>query len=186
MKIEFNKIHTVSNYISFIRLFLAIPIFYFVSNIDKINGARTYLISLYLFAYLTDILDGYFARKLNEISELGKIIDPFADKFLVIMIVIFYYNYDLIPQLYFWVIILRDLFIFTGGIFVSKKIGSVLPSNYLGKFTVLLIGIFLIIVTLGYKSSDLLYQIFYFITILLSILSVIVYAVRGYKEINKA
>lgn len=186
MKIEFNKIHTVSNYISFTRLFLAIPIFYFVSNIDKINGARTYLISLYLFAYLTDILDGYFARKLNEISELGKIIDPFADKFLVIMIVIFYYNYDLIPQLYLWVIILRDLFIFTGGIFVSKKIGSVLPSNYLGKFTVLLIGIFLIIVTLGYKSSDLLYQIFYFITIILSMLSVIVYAVRGYKEINKA
>ncbi|MFZ1292217.1 MAG: CDP-alcohol phosphatidyltransferase family protein [Melioribacteraceae bacterium] len=185
MKIQLNKINTISNYISFLRLLLAIPIFYFISNINEITGARFILVSLYLFAYLTDILDGYFARKLNEISELGKIIDPLADKILVIMIVIFLYYFNLISEFYFWVIVLRDLVIFTGGIFVSKKIGYVLPSNYLGKATVFSIGIYIIIITLGYNSSHISHQIFYYLTIILSFLSVIVYGLRGFKEIKK-
>jgi len=185
MKIQIKKINTVSNYISFLRLLLTIPIFYFISNINEVTGARVILISLYLFAYLTDILDGYFARKLNEISELGKIIDPLADKILVIMIVIFLYYFNLISEFYFWVIVLRDLVIFTGGIFVSKKIGYVLPSNYLGKATVFSIGIYIIIITLGYNSSHISHQIFYYLTIILSFLSVIVYGLRGFKEIKK-
>ncbi|MBK7106675.1 MAG: CDP-alcohol phosphatidyltransferase family protein [Ignavibacteriae bacterium] len=185
MKIQLNKIHTISNYISFVRLLLAIPIFYFINNINEITGARIILVTLYLFAYLTDILDGYFARKFNEISELGKIIDPLADKILVIMIVLFLFYFNIISEFYFWLIVLRDLIIFTGGIFVSKKIGFVLPSNYLGKATVLSIGIYIIIVTLGYNSSHISHQIFYNLSIILSFLSVIFYALRGYKEIKK-
>ncbi len=106
-----------------------------------IPEARYILLSLYILVYLTDIADGYFARKFNQISELGKIIDPLADKILVILVVAYLYYYEIIPAYYFWIIILRDLIIFIGGIIVSKKIGKVLPSNYLGKATVLSIGI---------------------------------------------
>lgn len=185
MKIQIKKINTYSNYISFLRILLGIPIFYFVSNINEIEGARYILVGFYMLAYLTDILDGYLARKLNEISELGKIIDPLADKVLVIMIVIYLYYFEIIPSYYFWIVVLRDLVIFTGGIFVSKKIGYVLPSNYLGKGTVLSIGIFIIIVTLGYTYGDVLYEIFHHMSIVLSFASVISYGIRGYKEVKK-
>ncbi|MCB9205712.1 MAG: CDP-alcohol phosphatidyltransferase family protein [Ignavibacteriales bacterium] len=185
MKIQIKKIYTVSNFISFIRILLAIPIFIFVSKINSIEGARYYLLSLYTFAYLTDIADGYFARKFNEITELGKIIDPLADKILVILVVLYLYYYEIIPAIYFWIIILRDIIIFTGGIFVSKKIGVVLPSNYLGKITVLSIGFFIIIVTLGVDKNNLFYMVFYYGSLLLSFASVISYGLRGIKELKK-
>ncbi len=185
MIIQFKKIHTVSNYISFSRIMLAIPIFYFVSNIKEIEGARLILVGFYILAYLTDILDGFFARKFNEISELGKIIDPLADKILVILIVIYFFYFNLISATYFLIILLRDLIIFIGGIFVTRRIGFVLPSNYLGKGTVFSIGIFIIFVTLGYTSSDLVYQILYFFSIGLSFASVITYGARAFSEIKK-
>jgi cardiolipin synthase (CMP-forming) len=186
MKIEFKKLNTFSNYISLFRIVLAIPIFYYISNINEIEGARYILLSLYSLAYFSDIADGYFARKLNQVSELGKIIDPFADKVLVILVVAYLYYYEIIPSFYFWVIILRDIVIFSGGIFVSKKIGKVLPSNYLGKITVLSIGFFIIIITIGIESSNIVYQLFLIVSIILSFASVISYAIRGFKEIKKA
>lgn len=186
MNIEFKKINTLSNYISFLRILLATPIFFFIRDINEFNGARNILVGLYMFAFLTDIADGFFARKLNQISELGKIIDPLADKILVIMITIFLYYYGIIPGFYFWIIVLRDVIIFVGGIFVSKKIGKVLPSDYLGKFTVLTIGIFIIIVTLGVPPDDTIYKIFFYGSMLSSFASVINYGIRAVKEIKKA
>ena len=185
MKLEFKKIYTLSNFISFLRILLAIPIFYYVSNITIVSGARYILLFLYFLAYLSDIADGYFARKYNQISELGKIIDPLADKILVILIVAYLYYYEIIPGFYFMIIILRDILIFVGGIIVSKKIGKVLPSNYLGKATVLSIGLFIIIVTLGVTNNQILYQIFLWLSILLSFASVILYGLRGFQEVKK-
>jgi len=186
MKIEFKKINTISNYISFFRILLAIPIFVFISNINEIAGARYILLFLYVLVYITDIADGYFARKFNEVTELGKIIDPLADKVLVFLVVTYLYYFQLIPSFYFWIIILRDVIIFIGGVLVSKKIGKVLPSNYLGKITVLLIGLFIIMVTLGLNSENLFYQIFFYGSLACSLASVISYGLRGYKEVKKA
>lgn len=186
MHLEFKKIYTLSNFISFTRILLAIPIFYYVSNINVIPEARYILLSLYILVYLTDIADGYFARKFNQISELGKIIDPLADKILVILVVAYLYYYEILPAYYFWIIVLRDLLIFSGGIIVSKKIGKVLPSNYLGKATVLSIGFFIIIVTLGATNHQIIYQIFLWLSILLSFASVILYGYRGFQEVKKA
>ncbi|MFH0887122.1 MAG: CDP-diacylglycerol--glycerol-3-phosphate 3-phosphatidyltransferase [bacterium] len=44
--------------------------------------------SLFIFLSLSDALDGYWARKLDEISDLGKILDPLADKFLVSLVLV--------------------------------------------------------------------------------------------------
>lgn len=186
MNLEFNRIYTLSNLISFVRILLAIPIYYYVSNIIEIEGARYILLSLYILAYITDIADGYFARKFNQISELGKIIDPLADKILVILVVAYLYYYEIIPDFYFFIIILRDIIIFSGGIYVSKKIGKVLPSNNLGKITVLSIGFFIIAVTMGATKNDLAYQILIVLSIILSFASIVFYGYRGIKEIKKA
>lgn len=186
MKIEFKKVYTFSNFLSLLRIFLAFPIFYLISNFTETEGARYYLLLLYLVVYLTDIGDGYFARKFNQVSELGKIIDPLADKILVIMVVSYLFLYNLIPDYYFYIIILRDVLIFTGGIFVSKKIGKVLPSNYLGKGTVISIGLFIIVVTLGAHPASLIYKILLYLSLVLSFLSVFAYAFRGFNEVKKA
>ena len=89
---------------------------------------------------LTDVLDGYLARKLNQVTEVGKIIDPLADKAAMAVIVVKLFSIGEISAFFFLLIIIRDLLIFIGGIYVSKKLGRVLPSNKLGKLTVLFIG----------------------------------------------
>ena len=178
------KIFTVSNLISIFRALLGIPIFLLLENFDNDLSVRTYLILLILFAFVTDITDGYIARKRNEITETGKFIDPLADKILVAIIIIKLYLIGEIPAFYFWIILLRDLIIFIGGIIVSKIINRVLPSNLLGKITVLSIGIFLIITIFNTQNSGTIYFIFMYLSVLLSIASMVGYGIRAVESIK--
>tara|TARA_B100000965_G_scaffold28469_2_gene21099 strand:- start:172 stop:708 length:537 start_codon:yes stop_codon:yes gene_type:complete len=70
------------NILSILRIFLALIIF--ISLISK-SGYLTAFI-LFFIAGLTDYLDGYLARKYNVISEFGEILDPIADKILIIFV----------------------------------------------------------------------------------------------------
>jgi len=189
MKINFSEINTKSNYLSLFRIFLAIPIFYFIGKIQQGENVRYIVFGLWFLAYLTDIGDGYLARKFNEVTEMGKIIDPLADKILVSLIIIKFYLDGLIPDYYFFIIILRDVIIFIGGVYVSKRIGKVLPSNKLGKMTVFSIMLFFIAVLFNFEVViPWLYSFFFYASIFLAFASLVGYAIRGYDAIkwNKA
>lgn len=71
------------NFITTIRVFLAPVIFLFLIYED-------YVVCIFLFflAGLSDYLDGYFARKYNAVSQVGEILDPIADKVLVVFLLI--------------------------------------------------------------------------------------------------
>ena len=70
------------NFLTFSRILVAVIIFIFLA-IDKY-----YLLALFLFliAGLSDYLDGFFARKYNASSQIGEILDPLADKILIIFL----------------------------------------------------------------------------------------------------
>ncbi len=184
MKIYYKEIFKASNLISVSRMLLVFPTAYFLSQINEIESYRIIVILFFLGAYLTDLLDGFVARKLNQITELGKIIDPLADKVYVMMIVFQLFWMEEIPAFYFWIIILRDVIIFVGGIFVSKFIGKVLPSNLLGKITVASIAVFLLGVVGGAAKIEWLYNYLLYQSIFLSFASVIGYGVRAYENIK--
>lgn len=173
------EITNIPNLISLFRLTLAIPFYFLLPSINENYKYRIVIISLIIIAFISDLLDGYIARKQNITTELGKILDPLADKLLVIIIITQLYLNDMILEFYFWIILLRDVLIFTGGIVVSKKIGRVLPSNIIGKVTVFSIGIYIIIVLLDIPKSDIFYHIIFYLSIILSLLSVIVYFIRA-------
>lgn len=181
MIVNFAEIKTKSNLLSLVRLFLVIPILIYASNIEKY---RILLLSIMAFGIITDILDGYLARKFNEVTEFGKIIDPLADKVCIIAFVIQLFLTGTIPLYYFLIIVLRDVIIFTGGILVSKKINKVLPSNMLGKITVLSIGFYLIAIVAGLDKQTFWYYLLLYLSILLSFVSVIGYGIRGYEAVK--
>jgi CDP-diacylglycerol--glycerol-3-phosphate 3-phosphatidyltransferase len=184
MKINIKEIFGISNLISILRMLLVIPTIYFLGKINEDGSYRIIVILLFLGAYLTDLLDGFLARKLNQITETGKIIDPLADKIFVVLIVLKLFWMGEIPVYYFWIVILRDVIIFTGGIYVSNVIGKVLPSNLLGKITVSTIAAFLLGVVGGARSIPWLYDTLLYISIIFSFASVIGYGIRGYENIK--
>lgn len=167
------------NSLSLFRLFLMVPFFFLLQKIDEGEHIRYIILSLILAAFISDILDGYFARKKNIITEFGKIIDPLADKALVILIITQLYIKGYIVDIYFWTIVLRDLMILIGGIYVTKKIDKVLPSNIVGKMTVLSIGIFIIIIILDVSPGNFIYRFLFYLSMTLSVVSVVTYAFRG-------
>ena len=86
---------------------------------------RIFSFFLILLVSLTDALDGYYARKYNLISKIGKYLDPFADKIFVLSIFFTLY-YLLNPHIPLWMIIVifsRDLFVtLLRNIFEVKKL----------------------------------------------------------------
>ena len=128
--------YTVSNLLSFLRIFLAIPIFIFIANSET-----EILLVIILIAIITDFLDGYFARKFNEITELGKILDPFADKVCTTAGFIALTIYQDFPLWITILIILRDIFILSGSLFILKRAKFVTPSNISGKISVFFISV---------------------------------------------
>jgi cardiolipin synthase len=127
-------IFTISNVLSFLRIFLVIPIYIFIASDEQF-----YLLLFIIVGVATDMLDGYFARKFNQITMLGKILDPLADKICVAGGLIALTVYKEFPWWLMVIIIARDVIIIAGSIVVFLRRKIVAPSNWPGKITVLLI-----------------------------------------------
>jgi CDP-diacylglycerol--glycerol-3-phosphate 3-phosphatidyltransferase len=177
------NIYTLSNGLSFLRLLMTIP-FWFLLDFFHEDWGRLSLIFLALIGALTDWLDGYFARKLNQVTEFGKIIDPIADKICIGGMIIKMYLIGVIDPLLFYLIIGRDVLIFVAGVFLSYYLNKVLPSNILGKITVSSIALYILIVFLQIDSESMVKLSVYFTTIILIIVSIVAYAIRAIEFIR--
>lgn len=182
--INYSELKTKSNMLSLFRLLLSVPCFLLFCAGGTEIKYKCWIISIMILAYVTDILDGFLARKYNEITEMGKIIDPLADKLFVGVLAIMLYLKGGIPSLYFWIVLSRDILIFLSGAFTTRLLGYVIPSNYTGKAAVVSIGLILTISVLGAGPKDAYYNYLMYISILLSLVSLAVYAIRAIKIIS--
>ncbi len=97
----------IPNLITISRLFLLIPVIYLLyqPSVSLQWGA----FFLFLLASLTDWLDGYLARKLDQITELGKFLDPLTDKILVIAPLLIFIEQQKLPAWAVLLIIVREI-----------------------------------------------------------------------------
>lgn len=94
-----------------------------------------YLASAIIFvaAFFTDILDGYLARRNNWISNVGKLLDPLADKLMVIAALFcFTFLQNWLPPFIFYIVLGKELLMLIGGLFMLKK-NVVVYSDWYGK-----------------------------------------------------
>ena len=132
-----NRIFTVPNVISFVRLCL-VPI-YLVLLFHGYNIAATLLFAL---AAGTDWIDGQIARRTNQVSKLGQILDPAVDRILMIAGVAGVFLAGRIPLWIIVFVIARDLLLLVGGGILLKRYGIRVAVIYPGKVatTLLFVG----------------------------------------------
>ena len=93
----------------------------------------TVALIFFLIASITDFLDGYFARKLNLVTDFGKLMDPLVDKILTSAVFIILTKEEMVPAWITITIIGRE-FLVTGLRLLASNQGSLLSADSLGKW----------------------------------------------------
>jgi CDP-diacylglycerol--glycerol-3-phosphate 3-phosphatidyltransferase len=178
------KFWTISNTLSLSRIFLMAPVIYFF--LTPIVHNREYAVLFILLAVITDALDGYFARLLRQESEIGKIIDPLADKIGVGTVVVLLLFFGDISFWFAVIVILRDVLIFIGGLILKVRKGIILPSNLPGKFAVAFVAFTLVFAMMRYHFFSLLMQFSLFVSVVLLLFSFALYIKRFYTVMKSS
>jgi cardiolipin synthase len=121
---------TLANWITLSRLVLAIPVFYLFLQGDRLLAQA---IILGFVAGLTDIIDGWAARARNEVSELGKLLDPLADKVLILAVLLAFTLARGLPGWLVWTYLAKELLQIAGGALLYRQKGGVISANKWGK-----------------------------------------------------
>lgn len=163
----------IPNCITIIRLAL-IPLFILIF-FSTLGNHFVYAMAIFFLAGISDLLDGYIARKYNLITKIGIVLDPLADKLMLITVISCLVISNDLPIWVLLVIACKDLFMVIFGLILYKK-NVVIPSNIIGKLSTFLfylsmfvfvfnslIGTYMIYISVGVTVLALInYSIIYF------------------------
>lgn len=129
-----DRVLTIPNLLSFLRL-LGVPVFLWLVLWPEFGGPKHDIIALAILmaSGVSDWLDGKLARKWNQISRVGQILDPAADRLYIISTIVGLTVRDILPLWVTGILVARELFI--GALFpYLRKYGyGLLPVNFIGK-----------------------------------------------------
>lgn len=117
--------------LTLVRIILVPFVVIFLISSSRVHVLLAALI--FLAASLTDWLDGLIARRRNQVTTLGKLLDPIADKLLVAAALVALVQIDKVPAWMVYVIVGRELAV-TGLRAISASVGVIVPASRLGKF----------------------------------------------------
>ncbi len=167
---------TLPTWVTLSRL-IAIPIIFGLFIWQDSELTRLIALTVFLIAAVTDWLDGYLARKLNQITELGKFLDPLVDKVLTIALFLLFIELGQVPAWAVFVIITRELLItaWRGAPSSSSDAGTspIIAANLWGKAKTVMqiVAIAALLVKIPYAIA------FFWIAVALTLISGILYVV---------
>lgn len=127
------RLWTIPNVLTLIRLIL-VPVYWVLMLGYHLDY---WALGAFLLASATDMLDGFLARRMQCITDFGKLMDPLADKFMVIgALTVIVYRYDTLRPVFIWallVVVFRELAVTSLRLVASTSGGVVVPANMLGK-----------------------------------------------------
>ena len=122
------ELKSIPNMLSILRLLL-VPVFLWLLIVDQFLIAFLVL----MFASFTDWLDGFIARKFNQITSLGKVLDPSADRLFILATLVGLTVNEIIPAWLAIVIVARDILLLVGYPISASHGYGPLPVHFLGK-----------------------------------------------------
>ena len=173
----------VPNLITIVRVFL-VPVFIMAVFYGRFKLA----LLTFLVAAVSDALDGFIARRLNQVTVVGVILDPLADKALIDSgYVLFTFFKEVVPAWLTVLVLSRDVLLLFGGWLLSVfgKLEKIKPT-YLGKVTAFMqfVTVLAVLINVNWgiftKELPILFQL----TALFTVSSAIQYTYRGIRELN--
>ncbi len=186
MKVKFTKkdIMTIPNLMSLFRIIL-IPILV-VLYIKYKNYSATIIVLL--ISGITDVADGFVARKFNMVSDFGKLFDPIADKLTQASLALCLWT-RFPNMIYIFILMaIKETIMFVTGYLSVKSSGEMLAAVWHGKLNTVLIYTVILTHIIWYNIPMHISDILLFIVACMMILSLILYArmnIKKYKEFKE-
>lgn len=143
-----SKILTLANQITFSRILMT-PVIVFLLYYPSSRLLSLFAMLLFVIVSLTDILDGYLARRENAVTAIGKLLDPVADKVLICSTLIMLTYTQRVPAWLTIIIVVREVLV-TGLRAVAAESGYIIQADVLGKLKTVLQNIALSLLILYY------------------------------------
>lgn len=150
---KLNYYLNLPNLISLTRLFLS-PFILFVPE--------GFIAVFFFLLALSDALDGFLARRLKKQTQLGKVLDPLADKVMILCgLYLCTFKLGLLPGILLYLTLLRDAFILLGSILLVAKKKIIPSARYFGKAFTLFFSLMIVLCMLGVSVKALLWLVFF-------------------------
>lgn len=143
------RVWTIPNILSFVRLAL-VPVFLWLI----VRGDDALALLVLVISSVTDYLDGIIARRFKQITRLGQLLDPAADRLFIFAALIGLSVRDIVPWWFLAVILARDLMLVVIGVALANHGFGPLPVHHLGKVATFCLFYALPIVMLGQAFPD--------------------------------
>ena len=173
--IKQDRIINVPNALTLVRILL-LPVVVWRFMLGDTTGA----LIVYMTAMLTDALDGIIARKTNQITALGKLLDPIADKLSLVTLLGLFVSNGEIPLWVLAIILFKEVMMVIGG-GVALKYGIVVYALPIGKITTVT---FVLSMLARFLSMPSLADILLWISVALSMVALVWYAIDLMKKLG--
>ena len=171
------------NKLTIFRVILIIPFVIIMLSNFLGDASKWVALAIFIFASLTDLLDGKIARKYNLITNFGKFMDPLADKLLVSSAMICLVEMGKIPSWIVIVIISRE-FIISGFRLIASDNGVVIAASYWGKFKTVFQMVMVVLMIADISQIQILTTVIMWVALVLTVISLIDYLIKN-KDVMK-
>lgn len=168
----------IPNLLTFIR-FLLIPLF--VYYFFYIPDGNIYAAIIFILSGITDILDGYIARHFNQITKIGTLLDPLADKLMILTVLTSLWIKDIIPFFIIIILLVKEMLMIIGALILYRRKDIAIPANKYGKATTVLFYIAIIFSIFEWPYGFILM----IAALLLALIAFSFYAVEFYNKNQK-
>lgn len=124
-----DRVLTVPNVLSVIRL-LGVPLFLYLVLVPEADGWAVLVLAL---SGLTDYLDGKLARRWNQVSRVGQLLDPLADRLYILSTIVALTLREIVPLWFAVLLVARDVLLALLVPVLRRRGLSALPVHFLGK-----------------------------------------------------
>ncbi len=140
----------IPNLLSLIRLCM-VPLYILVFLLE--GEQKTAAAVIFILASLTDVLDGYIARKFNMSTKVGQLLDPLADKLMQIAVVVSMLLADMVPLWFVLVLACKEILMICGGVFLYVK-KTFVKSNIFGKTNTVIVFCAMVVLLLFSSTNE--------------------------------